>query len=473
MARPGAHGESGAAAAEHVALVAVVGAVIAALFAVPLAPVITDWGRYAVCSLFGGDDCERPLATGDLDDPLATPVTMVCLEARDRESAGGSMTIVSVKASGELAYQIDRRSDGSHDVTLEFTGGLAGELVAGGKLSADALGVKQGRSGAVELGGEATLAPVFAFDSEQEAVRFAESARDLVAGPGRDAWNWRTLIPGYGPGRVAYNQFDRIRSFDPPAPTRVRVEGSVDLVASGGLYGGAGGLEGLVGGGRTVGADIDLETGDTTVYVALDARIAGELGLGPGVVTPVGGNLQPGGELGGEVVVGVTVDASLVPQRVEIGATVSGHGGLERGGLEAFMFEGGPFTALERDLSDAIADVGVTARDDRAFAFSASAELDLSDPRVGAIGDDLLAAIASRDAGDLRRAGGQLRDHLLRGSDLQAQLHAGSRAAFDLSASGGKGLAFGFGLSHERSEQALAGAWHRPPGGAFGRAHCG
>lgn len=466
-------GQAGAVTAEYVATVTIVAAVVAALFALPLVPMVGAWGRYAVCTLFGGDDeCARPLAAGGPDDPLVTPVTMVCLESRDRESAGGDVTIVSVKASGELSYQIDRNSDGTHEVTLEFAGGLAGELVAGGKLSADELGVKQGRSGAVELGGDASVAPVFAFDSEQEAVRFAESARDLVAGPGRDAWNWRTLIPVYGPGRIAVNQYNRIRSFDPPAPSRVRVEGSVDIEAGGDLYGSAGGIEGLVESGRSVGADVDLETGDTTVYVALDGRVAAELGIGPNVVTPVGGNLQPGGEFSGEVVVGVTLDRDLTPKHVQVGVSATGHGGLERGGLEGFMFADGPFTGLERDLSDALGDVGFSARDDPAFAFSATAELDLTDPRAGAIGNGLLDALASRDAGDLRRAGTALRDHLLHETDLRAQLHTGSRSAFDLGASGGKGLAFGFGLAHERSDQALAGAWHRAPGGSFGRAHC-
>jgi hypothetical protein len=464
-------GQSGAMAAEHVAVLAVIGTVLAAVLALPLAPAVSDWGRYAVCSLFG-EGCERP-GTSRMGLPTADPATIRCLDARGSESVHGSVTVMSVQVSGDLAYQIDRHSDGTHDVTLALSGGLGAELIAGGKLSADALGVKGGRQGAVELSADATLAPVFTFSSEDDALRFAESARDLVAGPGRDVWDWRTLIPVYGPGRVAANQLDRMRSFDPPPPSRLRVDGAVDLVASGEFFGGAGGASGLLGAGRTLGADIDLTSGDTTIYVAMEGRVAAELGLGPAVAAPIGANLRPGGQLDGELVVAVTVDRSLVPNRLDLGMTVSGHGGIQGIGLESFMFEGGAFSGLEHELSAALANVGMNARDDRSFALSGTASLDLTDPRSGTVGTDLLDALASRDPTELRRAGDAVRGHLLHETELAAQLHTGSRSAFDLSASGGKGVAFGLGLSHERAEQELVAAWHRPAGGRFGFATCG
>ncbi|MFA9429715.1 hypothetical protein [Egicoccus sp. AB-alg2] len=459
--------EHGGVSGEYVGVLVVIGALVGTLTLAPFAPYVADWARYAVCSLFG-DDCDAPQARPAA--PEFAPVSMVCLEASDREGVGGNVTVFSAKVSSDLSYQIDRTSDGRHEVTLELSGGLAGKLATGGSLSADALGVRQGREGAVELGADVTVAPAFSFSSREAAVAFAEQARDLVAGPVDDLWDWRTLIPVYGPGRIPVNQYQRIRDFQAPPPSGLRVQGEITTTASGDLYGNAYGAAGVLSAGQSLGADFDFETGETTYYVALDASVAAELQLGPSTV-PVGGGVSGSGELAGDVTVALTVDAAGHPTTLAFGAAAAGYAGLDLG-LEGLLLPASPFTAIGPDLDSAVAALELDARTERSLGLSATATLDLTQPGVRELGTDVLAAIATRDRVALATAGTRLADHLVREAPLEAQLHRGSRDQFDLGASGGKGLAFGFGLSHEESSLQLAGAWMRPAGGHFQRGYC-
>jgi hypothetical protein len=470
--------EAGAAAAEHVAMVTVVGAVIAALFAVQIGPTVGAWGRYAVCSLFGDEGgCERPDGTADggVWDG-AQPITLTCLERSDREAAGGSVTLFSVKVNSDLTYRVDRLSDGIYEVELEVAGGVGGELMSGGRLSADELGITRGSSYGLSATAEGAVAPVYTFETEREAVEFAESARELVAGPARDTYSWRSLMDGplRTLGRVGWNQYNRVRDFEVGTPTRLRIEGGLNVAAEGSRYGTGGGIEGVLAAGRTVGGEIDLGSGGSTVFVALDGEIAAQLGFGPVLATPAGGNVQADGSLSGEVVIGLTFDRDLTPTRLDLGATISGVGGIQGGAFTTNVFDGGPFGGLGQDLDRALASGDLSMREgDRSFALTTIGSLDLTDPRLAETGDSLLSALAERDGAALRDAGADLGRHLRDDTDVEIQLHTGSQDSFDLSASGGQGWTFGFGVNHQRSDTALAGAWARPAGGAFGRASCG
>jgi hypothetical protein len=460
--------ELGGISLEWLAVAALVIVVLGAIVTTNAAQRMGESFAYAACRVIstvadvGG--CSAPGGDGGPADPTAEPVTITCLDSRTSENAGGNVTLFSVRVDSDLAYQVDRLSDGTYDVTLQFSGGLAAEAMAGGKLGSDELGLREGRQGSIRAGADGEIAPVYRFDDLQQAEDFAASARDLVAGPMDDAWNWRTLIPVYGPGRIAYNQYDRVANFDPPPPARLRVEGGVDIAADGSLYRSGAGVEGLLSRGQSLGADIDLETGDTTVYVALDGEVAGQLGLDATPAPAVGG-AGGSGQLDGEVVVALTVDEDLNPTELGIGATVSGSGGLT--GFGDADLEG-LFTGFDGDLG-----FDLQSEQHDAFALSGTATLDLTDPRAGEIGDGLLDALRSASPSDLAAAGGDLRDHLRTQTDLEAQLHVGDRESFDFDAAGGKGLTFGFGFGTERSDLEFAGAWHRPPGGAFGEALCG
>jgi hypothetical protein len=460
--------ELGGISLEWLAVAALVVVVLGAIVTTNAAQRMGESFAYAACRVIstvadvGG--CTAPGDGGGPTGPTAEPVTITCLDSRTSENAGGNVTLFSARVDSDLAYQIDRMSDGTYDVTLQFSGGLAAEAMAGGKLGSDELGFREGRQGSIRAGAGGEIAPVYSFDDLQQAEDFAGSARDLVAGPMDDAWDLRTLIPFYGPGRIAYNQYDRISSFEPPPPSRLRVEGGIDIAADGSLYRSGAGVEGLLSRGQSLGADIDLETGHTTVYVALDGEVAGQLGLDATPARAAGG-AGGSGQLDGEVVVAVTVDEDLNPTELGIGATLSGSGGFT--GFGDADLEG-IFAGFDGDLG-----VDLQSEQHDAFALSGTATLDLTDPRAGEVGNGLLDALRSASPSDLAAAGGDLRDHLQTQTDLEAQLHVGDRGSFGFDAAGGKGLTFGFGFETGRSDMEFAGAWHRPPGGSFGEALCG
>jgi hypothetical protein len=244
-------------------------------------------------------------------------------------------------------------------------------------------------------------------------------------------------------------------NFDPPAPSGLKVEGGISVSAEGSLYGGSGlGVEAMAGGGQSLGAEFDFDTGETTVYYAINQEVAGQLGIN--VLPWVGGGAS--GELSSELVIGLTVDGNLQPTGLEIGHTFAGSGGFQA------MADLG-FGGVELD--------GGWNPAHSAFAISATAGIDLTDPRLAGLGRDLFGAFENMDPVDLALAGAAIQDYLLHETDLEVQVHTGEHDAFQFGARGGKGWAFGFGLEHERTDIELAGAFHRPPGGTFGPAICG
>lgn len=457
--------EDGGLSAEWLAVGALVVILLAALGTSGIAQRMGESFAYAACriisSIAGEGECTPPGSDGDgVDGP-----TMTCLDSRTTENVGGHITLFSVRVDGDLSYQIDRMSDGTYEVTLQMSGGLGAEFVAGGKLNAEDLGLDNAsRSGSVTAGATGEVAPVFSFDSLEDAENFAESARDLVAGPMDDIWDPRTLIPIYGPGRVVANQIDRIRNFDMPDPSGLRIQGGLEATAEGSISGGGASVNGLLGGGRHLGADIDFETGNTTIYVALDQEIAAGLGFDilPGSAS---GGVGADGELTSEVMIGLTVDEDMNPVELGVNSTIAGSGGFDGFGGWDDLHE--VFTGLPEDF-----DLGINRSEHDAFSLTSGATLDLTDPRLAAIGDDVLDAISSGNAGDLASAGGDLLDHMLNETDLEVQLHTGDESGFDIEGKGGKGIAFGGGFEHGRSDMELAGAWHRPPGGEFTEATC-
>jgi hypothetical protein len=68
-------GQRGAISADYIAVLVLAGALVAALFAIGIPRVVGDWGTYASCALFAGDDegCERPHAHDHDDGGDTTP----------------------------------------------------------------------------------------------------------------------------------------------------------------------------------------------------------------------------------------------------------------------------------------------------------------------------------------------------------------------------------------------------------------
>lgn len=441
--------DTGQTAAEYLGMIVVVGLILGALAAgAPgIGGLITDAIEAAICRITG-DECGLDVVADD-----------ECRLSRRDRGVNGGVTVFSVHAGGELESRIDENSDGTFDVTLKANGKLGAEVVAGEKVKVGEGGGKEGASGAVKVTGDATISPTYTFESLADAEAFRDEAEALVTGPADDAWSWKTLIPIYGPGRIPINQYNRIRNFDPPDPTKVRVEGGVTIDAEGDVYGGATGVSGAVSQGGTLGADF-YPDGSTTVYVRVDSTLAVEGGL-------IGG---PSGNLSGDgnVVVGIHLGPDGKPVRLDVGATVKGAGGGDLG-LEGTWY-GTP--EAQEAVGDKLAQAGFTSKDANSLSLTARASLDLTDPRSSEVANDFFDAIASGDVGEVRDSGGALTDHLTTNTDIAIDVYTGEESENGVEVKAGDGLAFGFNGGTTSSSERLLGAWRRDAGGVVREANC-
>lgn len=178
-----------------------------------------------------------------------------------------------------------RTSDEStYDVNLAFKGELGAKVMEGGKVEVGDGGLRAGRQGELAAGADATYSPTFRFDNREDAGALVGRTCDLVTGPIDDAWSWKTLVPVWGPGRIAKNQADRIKDYDPGDVDVTRIEGGVFVEGGGSAYGGGAGVEGDARVGTTVGGEYDHNTGDTTLYYKLNSEVGGHHCARPVVV---------------------------------------------------------------------------------------------------------------------------------------------------------------------------------------------
>lgn len=460
MSIPRRTDEAGATTAEYVMMVALVALLIGALTATGLVQPIGDTVRAAFCSISPDGIACLQGTVGDENYQLPD-----CTLASSGEGIGGSLTLFSGKLGADGSYTVSEVGDGvgdpRYEVQMDVTGSVGAEIMTGGKVDADGLSVKQGRSGSLSLSGEGTYAPTFAFDSEEEARDFVEETKDLITGPTDDLFSWKTLVPIWGTARIPVNQANRILDYDPPDPVKTRIEGGIDLQAEGGLYGGGAVAEGELSLGTSVGAEIDHETDETTVFYRLDSEAAAAMGLaGAGA----------SGGLSSEVVVGVTYDDGFEPQTLKLGWTGTASGGVAAPDMEALWFASG--TALPADVSQA-AGIGLDLSSEQAWTLEASADIDLTDPELRGQGAAFLDALRRGDLDGLGEAGGGLVDHVADDSDLLVQYRAGTVDEAGLEVAGGHVLAFGFGASYSSTEEELRDAWYRQGGYAWNAEVCG
>lgn len=457
-------GQDGATSAEYLTVMAVVALLVGTLIATGMVPPLNRAVEAAFCTI------EAAIGTGCVPgDPVASDDAPPpdCTLTSSGEGIGGSVTVASVKIGGEGSYEILRRGDGTDDrylVNLDINGSLGLDLITGGRIDL-VDGLRTGRAAQLSASGELTYAPTFEFDSYEDAEAFAEQTRQLVTGPADDAFSWQTLVPVWGPGRIAKNQYDRVQDYDPPDPSATRIEGTVSVEGSGALYGGGGGGEVDAEVARSLGAVIDHDADETTLYFQVDADVAAEIGIGvPGVTADADGGLSS------ELVLGVTFDDQYSPSELQVGWTGQARGGVGLPSLDALWFADGASVPL--DTGDALG-IGLDVDEQDTWTLEATADLDLRDPRLGSIGDDVVDALLGGDPGGLVASGSDLLAHVRDESDLLVQYHTGDLSETGLEVAGGKVLAFGFGANYDSTSAALQDAWYRPGGFGWLDAVCG
>jgi hypothetical protein len=187
--RASVRAETGAASAEQVALIAVVGAIIAALFAIPVAPFVGAWGEYAVCTLFGGEACERPGADGRTDADLR-PTHCETLATTFDGSVGVEVLVFDVETG--ISYVRTERSDGNISFTVVSTDGAGvGVSSPGAGAQAGPLSVEVGAEAGVGLQTEAgqtwIVSPAGADDLQRLLLRDLAHDQSVGRVPGLGA----------------------------------------------------------------------------------------------------------------------------------------------------------------------------------------------------------------------------------------------------------------------------------------------
>lgn len=133
VSRATASSQRGDVAAEQVALLTLVAAVIAALLAVNVPGVVFDWGRYAVCTLFGGD-CPPPgeqvtapdggTAPDDGTDPPGEDepnhedfLPAPCMLLEESEQVGSQVSIFFIDIGEDWGFLRREFADGRVELT--------------------------------------------------------------------------------------------------------------------------------------------------------------------------------------------------------------------------------------------------------------------------------------------------------------------------------------------------------------------
>jgi hypothetical protein len=412
-------GQCGQATTEYVALLLLVAVVLAAAAVAVADPGI---GRSVLDGLRGG------LCAVTGTQCRAKVARQPCVVSRRGRSQSASLNVSVIRIGADAAVIRELRSDGTVAVTL-VTGGSAGTDVGVG-MTAGGYGGELRLAGIVGLGrGRTWIAR-----DEREADGLIEALgprkRPIVDQP--IALVKQVLGAGDGP---------KVRE-----PDLVFVEGT--SVSKLGLalkaavkvrYGGA-----LT---RAVGVMSDARSGRRTFYMRLDSG-----GLAALTGRMLGG---VGAAEGGQIVVGVTLDAAGEP--VEASVSTARAAGLS-----------GELPAAFRKL------VGGGGRGEAAARVELEARLDLADPGNAAAIDGFLRALRrpGRPAA-LGDAAARLGERLAEDARIDARAY---RTFSDDRETGGRiraGGGLGAGLETRDDSAALLGAWERPPGGQWlERADC-
>ena len=259
--------DRGATTLEHVGLAVVVGLVVSAILAMPLAPSLAESLRIAVCKVTGGDcGATRPIPN--------------CLVASRDRTVGASLTAYSVKGGRDDKVSVLKYGDGTAKIVLADTYSIGGEAHAGTQLDLAAIAqqLKASGYGNASLTATGGMQLVYNFPSHAAADAWADQNRGVIdqlvnfaGGPLTDGleqgMNWVGRKLGIGG--------DSVR-----APDAIVVEVGAQLKGGGGY--GASTLAGVAGeaSGKSTGAlEISLHDGSQKFTGAMEVGASGGVDL--------------------------------------------------------------------------------------------------------------------------------------------------------------------------------------------------
>jgi hypothetical protein len=340
-----ARSDEGAIAAEHTGVLVVIGVVIAAVVALPVAPQIASWGAYAVCSLFGDGGCARPGSeiTAATDEEWFAGDLENCTVLAATSGVESNLDIMWASLAGAEGYEVVQHADGTTTVTYDRQIGAGGNVGTGGGINVHFgeesfnYEASAGATGLWTMGGGQTLT----FASPEDAQAYVDwHQRVGVATDRYDHLHWIEYVNplAWGGSRGVGARVDgwiagatnSVAGWfgggvdDPPPPVSAVVHhaGGWDLDASAqwGLATADAGAS-LSNQGQ-IGYSEDLATGDKVYYYELSSEALLQAGIAQNAP-----RFEVGA--GGNSLVAISVDAYGRPQNLDVVTYTVGDPGLD------------------------------------------------------------------------------------------------------------------------------------------------
>lgn len=399
----------------------------------PIAGAIADTVRAAFCRILDVGCGSRSQATGPDLEPFPVESHEALVDA--------GATAFSGHVGQNFSYTKERLSDGTWSVTISEGSEAGVQFELGGHARGDTSGGSVGGGLSGSAGADLTVqsSTTYSFSTEDAADRLISHAKgDAVADV-------------LGPvGRVGLGLLRDVRGddYEPPDPAETSFEGGLDLSA--GAEAGAGtayaGAEADLSG--AIGTTYDERTRERTFYFALD----GSVGRGAGVAL-MGGL---GGDLGGEAVIGLTLDENGNAKELSIEASAMVGGGVQIVGNWESMAE----------LAGSIGEAGLTAAESRGTTVTVDVRLDLTRAENRAAALDLVDSLGPGGTSPSAAARALL-ERIDQAGTIVLRTYETSEAGGGADVGGGAGVKFGFEGELSGSESSLVCASYHVPGQGF------
>jgi hypothetical protein len=444
------HDQRGMATIEYAGLLGILLAVFLAVFALGLAPKVSETIRVAVCQILGGH-CTTETAQAPEK----------CLTTSTTTTANANVLIAVVKIDKDSTLIREDYSDGSSKFTILDNTSAAGELFAGAKAKAGKYGLNW--SASADAGAALAGAKVFEFPDQKSANAFQDKVQAAGGFDGilRDLASYDDEIPIIGVPNPLGGLNDKVLDVlgvddnkDLPTPTETYVEGKAFVDGQAAAGAGVGVLDGDIGGlikgaGAVKVTTSGKDKGDVEFTVELNAEANGSL-----TVATLGGG--GGGEAKFTATISLDAQNGYKPDKLVLKGDAGYTGGVD---LNAKL-EGDQL----KDISKALKEATLTSSDGDGHGVEFSAELDLKDPQNLQATLDVLTGTAT---GQLGPAAVRLAQRLNEDGTLALDTYDLHKDETEGEVKVGLGIGGGAGGKSSSEIQSGRTGKERPPGGTF------
>jgi hypothetical protein len=417
--------DRGQVSVEWVGVLALVGLVVAVLWAAGLGGKVTGELGTAVCRIFGGECGSSPAER-------ASEPQIPCVTSDSDGRLRASVTVFSVKGGGELRLLRQQRSDGTVMLTASGGGQLGAEFGIGGGGSVDtgqgSVGAAARAKGGVNAQGEGGASWVL------PDAAAADELTDILRNRARDG-AIEAAAPGVGWLGVQLFGEDR----PVPDPDITYVQGGVGGSAKGEVGAAVGFAEASAEGAVLLGTRTDNRTGESTTYLRLKGTGRGSAGA----LVGVDGQADLDGQLA------ITYDRDGRPVRASVIGLAGVAGGADD--LNALLSN-----TAEESPQEWLRKVKLVGQEQDGARLEFQYDLDLRDPAVGAA----LQGFLDDPVGGADELGRQLVDN----GQFNARAYTFDRSRYGGGADAALGIKFGLEGSYEGVDSQLVGAWYADGG---------